>query len=406
MKAYRIRSQTTIDPFGDDVSTIPVCNKEFSVLQDETLKNAGFERVETPPKDEAYLCFSDRIWFTEALLHAMKNKIGRLQCSDALWASSMHALQELDEDDCYEIAIVPPGSVPEFASVPPLNFDWGLRDSDPLDLHPSMQHAQKKLRVGPIMVHQIHHWSHILRINQLAIANIGESIRLKWKNANVFLKVWMAMGFLLRVRSFKRELILARMGERGKNCQIHPTAVVEACQIGNDVVIGPYAVVRASVIGDGVKIEEYATVNISIIGAGSRINRYSLANLCVFYDRVMISHGCGYQATVFGRDAFAAWDVTALDLSFGKSVKVLHHGEWVDSGQHFLGAAIGHGALLGNRVRLKFGVSVPNNAVLIGPITDLIRDASMAEPGVPYSINAQGELSSIRQVQPKKPHRD
>ena len=78
----------------------------------------------------------------------------------------------------------------------------------------------------------------------------------------------MIIGFLCRVRSINRQKVLARMGTVGKNCQIHPTAVIEACHIGDNVVIGPYAVVRASVIGDGAKIEEYATVNISAGGCG------------------------------------------------------------------------------------------------------------------------------------------
>ena len=48
------------------------------------------------------------------------------------------------------------------------------------------------------------------------------------------------------------------------------------------------------------------------------------------------------------------------DLSFGAPVKVLHRGERVSSGTHFLGAAIGHRARVGAEVILGYGAEVPN----------------------------------------------
>lgn len=168
-----------------------------------------------------------------------------------------------------------------------------------------------------------------------------------------------------------------------------------ACEIGNDVEIGPYAVLRGSIIGDGAKIEEYATSNISVIGPGARIGRYGMANLCVLYGGSMISHGRGYQASIIGANAFVAWGVTAMDLSFGKEVKVETDEGWKASGQHFLGVAIGHRAAVGAGVCLNFGVSVPNDALLVGPIDHLIRDASAAQPKLPYKAEA-GKVVPIK----------
>lgn len=402
MKAFRISTHETIDPFGDAVSDTPILNQSLSLVQERTLRAAGFELVNQVPTNEPYLLLSDRIWFTAELVRRFSQHRGQLISSDPIWSKGMHWLQELKENVRYELAMLEAGQAPNFEGLKPVEIEWDLREADPMDLHPSMAHAQKDLRVGPCMAHQIHHWSHILRVNQLAIANIGEEVRLQWKRANIVMRLWMALLFLLRVRSVNRQKVLQRIGTIGKNCQIHPTAVIEACHIGDNVVIGPYAVVRASVIGDGVKIEEYATLNISAIGEGCRINRYSLANLCVLYKRVMISHGCGYQGCVIGNDAFTAWDVTALDLSFGKSIRVQHKGEWVDSGQHFLGSAIGHRSVLGNRVRMNYGVSVPNDAVLVGAIEDMIKDASAAEPKIPYCVDGRGGLKPIGRGQPKR----
>ena len=402
MKAYRIKTNEPISPFGDEASTIPILNQPLAKIQEQTLKVAGFNLVDEVPADEPYLLLTDRIWFTAELLRRLKPHRGQLASSDKAWSEGMHCLQDLKYNGGYELAMIEAGGAPLFENLEPVSFNWDLRDAEPMDLHPSMAHAQKQLRVGPCMVHQLHHWSHVLRINQLAIANIGEEVRLKWREGNIFVRLWMAILFLCRVRSINRQQVLARIGTIGKNCQIHPTAIIEACHIGDNVVVGPYAVVRASVLGDGVKIEEYATVNISVVGAETRINRYALANLCVLFDRVMISHGCGYQGCVIGRDAFTAWDVTAIDLSFGKTIQVQHNGEWVDSGQHFLGAAIGHRAVLGNRVRINYGVSIPNDAVLVGPIDDMIKDASQAEPKRPYCVDGFGGVKPIGRGQPKQ----
>ena len=71
-------------------------------------------------------------------------------------------------------------------------------------------------------------------------------------------------------------------------------------------------------------------------------------------------------------------------MSFGRPVQVLSDGEWIDSGQHFLGCCIGHHAAIGNGVRLKYGVSVPNHALLVASDVGLVKDAAAAVAGVPY----------------------
>ena len=92
---------------------------------------------------------------------------------------------------------------------------------------------------------------------------------------------------------------------------------------------------------------------------------------------------CSFQGCLFGESAFIAIGVVALDLSFGKSIQVESNGEWVDSGMHFLGIAVGHRAALGNGARFNYGVSIPNDALLVGPKEGLYQDASQAPPGRP-----------------------
>ena len=69
---------------------------------------------------------------------------------------------------------------------------------------------------------------------------------------------------------------------------------------------------------------------------------------------------------------------------------------------HFLGVAVGHRAIIGNGVRLNYGVSVPNDAVLLGPRKDLYLDASGALPRVP-SILEDGKGVPLRKARLSEP---
>ena len=67
MKAYRISTGNTIDPFGDSVDQVRIFDKPLCKIQEEALKKAGVELVEAPPSTEPYILISDRIWFTYPL---------------------------------------------------------------------------------------------------------------------------------------------------------------------------------------------------------------------------------------------------------------------------------------------------------------------------------------------------
>ncbi|MBM75726.1 MAG: hypothetical protein CMK59_10025 [Proteobacteria bacterium] len=379
MKAYRILRQKTIEPFRDSPLDVPILNEKLGAIQRAHLKEAGVEIVEHPPVGEPYLLISDAIWFTAELVRLFLKECRdlrpgqRLYCDHDGWKDLMEPLQSVEQG--YDLAYVE--GEPSFENTELIAFDWGLTKTEP-NVHITMRDATKVLWGGPAVAHHIEHWSHILRVNQLAIANRAHQVQLLWKRSGIFGKMGMVFSFLWRVRSINKETVLKRIGSIDKSAKIHPTAVIEACDIGAGVEIGPYAVLRGSVIGDGVKIEEHATVNLSVVGKGAQIGRYATANLCLLYEESLISHGGGLQGCLFGRRSFGAIGVQILDLSFGKNVKVQKDGKWVDSGQRFLGAAVGHEAVLGNAVRVNYGVAIPNKTTIVASTDDLVRNTDIA----------------------------
>jgi hypothetical protein len=368
MKAFCLSTDTTIAPFGDPVGEVAVGGLRLVDVQAEALEAAGFERVDVVPSSEPYLLYSDRTWFTPALLRRMKaHGPGQLVIEDEGWWAWTGPLQRVVRPGQYELAICE--GPPEFDGLAPIHLELDFHDLELKAMSPSFAHAvNHPVRVGSAMVHQIDHWSHLVRVNQLSLAARMEVAREDWEGAGFLGKIWRVFKLVFRARSTDGWKIASAVTERGADVQVHPTAVVEFSVLHDGCAIGPHAVVRGSVIGAGAVVDTHAVVNASTLGAGSKVGRFGHINLCTLFPGAMVSTGDGFQASVFGRDAFVAWGAIVLDLSFGGSIKVEASDAGsarVDSGTHFLGAAIGHRAKIGHGVKIGYGVAIPNDVLLV-----------------------------------------
>ncbi|MEC7948854.1 MAG: hypothetical protein VX265_14900, partial [Myxococcota bacterium] len=364
--------------------------------QERAVAEAGCCLVDAVPDNEPYILLGDRLWFTaETLRRAVRGGPGRLVVDDAGYARGMHDLQDLGPGDSYDLAHMPAGSPPRFTGTSLRKDDLGLHDGFMPPFNKHIRHALRPVRVGAAMAHHVDHWSHVVRVNQLALVALGEEARFWW-DANGWLpRLWQILKLLVRARTLSRRALFHHLLPVSREAQIHETAVVEASRVAAGAYIGPHAVVRGSVIGPGARIEDSATVNLSSIGADCQVERFAIVNLCVLYPGACISKTDGFQGSVLGRHAFVAQGATGLDMSFGAPVTVRHRGERVSSGQHFLGVALGHDVVVGNGVRLNYGVDVPNGAILVAPRDGLIRDASGAAPGVPVLWQHDGSVAPI-----------
>lgn len=386
MKAVRLPSPRPLAPFGDPAPALRVLDRPLHEVQAAALAAAGVELVERPPAGEPWLVFSERTWFTPELLRLLiAAGPGRLRVESADYALAYEALQELPAPGLYEIGVHPAGqgALPEgFPELEPRTVDLGLQSQQLDGVHPALQFAARPFPVSAALVHQLDHWTHLLRVNLLAMAARGLQAKLDFDRAPLWRKAAILLGFLLRARPLSRWDVARGLSVLGRGVRIHPSAVVELSVLEDGVEVGPHAVVRGSHLGAGAKVEEHSTVNLSVLGAGSKLGRFGMLNLSVVYPNTMVSHANGYQACLFGADAFLGWGVTALDLSFGRPVKVERDGAWVDSGQHFLGVCVGHRARLAYGATLNAGVSVPNDAFLMGEHDGLLKRWGEAPAGV------------------------
>jgi carbonic anhydrase/acetyltransferase-like protein (isoleucine patch superfamily) len=385
MKAFCLNTATNVAPFGGPVGEMAIGGLTLAEVQNLALVAAGFERVDTPPSEGAYLLFSDRTWFTSDLLRQLAGAgPGRLRVLDEGWQAWTKAQQKLEEPGLYELGICE--GAPSFEAMKPLDLALEFHEMALGELHPSFSHAVKNpIRMGAAMVHQIDHWSHLVRVNQLSLGVRMEEARADWDGASFVGKAWRLFKILLKARSLNGWKIAASLSEYGKNTTVHPTAVVEFSVLMDGCEIGPHAVVRGSVIGEGAVVDSHAVVNASSMGAGSKVGRFGHINLCTLFAGSMVSTGDGFQVSVFGRDSFVAWGATVLDLSFGSPIKVEVDGGGRESvGHHFLGAAIGHRAKIGHGVKIGYGVAIPNDVLLVDKADVLTRwgDGPLDQPAI------------------------
>jgi acetyltransferase-like isoleucine patch superfamily enzyme len=395
MFAVRVKVGRPLAPFGDSVGDVPVLNRALKEAQELALVAAGFTLAAEAPASGAYLCYGDCTWFTEALLRRFsEGGPGRLRVDDVDFLRETGPLQP--ERGRYFLEIRASGRPVGFDG-DDRTLDLALRHTPPQVTHPAFAHAIRgSVALGPCLVHELWHWSHITRVNLLALAAEAERARADWERGGIFTRLGMLLPVLWRARSVQPAALARALLPIPKSARIHPTAVVEACIIGEGVEIGPFACVRGSVLGEGCKVDAYANVNLSVIGPKAQAGRGAMINLCVLYAGAFVSAGGGFQMCVFGRDSFVAMTATMLDLSFGRTIHVDTPEGRMDTEGYFLGSALGHGAKLGAGVRIGYGVAVPNDVLLVAPTGDLVRKIIPGEPG--QALTATDGVARARQA--------
>ena len=239
---------------------------------------------------------------------------------------------------------------------------------------------------------RVSHWLHLLRANHLA--------QLGWGSRLLRTSPLRLLWAVLRARSLNRYRVMDKLTQRGRGCDVHPSAVVEASVLGRDVRVGAHSLVRFSHLGDGVHVAEHAHVSESVLGAGSAVSRMGVLKGCVLYPGANTGH-YGIQLSVVGRDAFLGGEVLLGDFMPSGDVRVRHRGEVVSAGTRLLGCAVGHRCRLFMRATVYPGREIPNDLTILGPTRDAISRvpedlptdvALTSEDGVLRPLGGEGEV--------------
>ena len=189
-------------------------------------------------------------------------------------------------------------------------------------------------------------------------ANISSLMKLAYdweytKKYRLIIPLIRALGSMERAPKYINKI--------GKNCTIHPTAVVEASIIGDNVHIGANAVVRLSVIGDGAYISDQALVRVCVVGENSYIaNNNNIAFVVTYAESFLISGP--YQFSLFGK-ACAIMHCIDCDCRLDNyTIRAqVSEDEVVETNCYYLGSCYGHRVKIGAGTLSAPGSAIPND---------------------------------------------
>ena len=163
---------------------------------------------------------------------------------------------------------------------------------------------------------------------------------------------------------FDNQMLAGKFNKIGKSCKIHKTAVLESCQIGDNVEIGPYSYIKSSVIGSGTVVHERSSIKLSVVGPGSFIMPCDIFNsfigtTCSIFTSMIHNSFIGDSTFIGGASGFS-------DFNAGKTaIKIYANNKSVSSGKQFLGACVAENCFIGSGLIFQSGLMIPHDTSVI-----------------------------------------
>jgi len=227
---------------------------------------------------------------------------------------------------------------------------------------------------------RVRHWLHLLFAQRVASAE-------RWLAAPPWRRALRIARAVVTAVVPTPSRVLRRLSDIGRGCSIHPTAVIEASTLGPGVRVGAHAVIKFSRIGAGSVLMDGANVSFSTLGARCHVGTHCAVNFSLLHDEATAAQSL-LQMSVLGRRTITTGMGYITDMKMaGGDVSVRDGGAVVPSGQRFLGAAIGHEAVLGSGVWIAHGREIPNGYVVTrAPDAILHRIADDLPEGEPLAV--------------------
>jgi acetyltransferase-like isoleucine patch superfamily enzyme len=433
MKAYILPSGVTITPFGEPAAESLIVFERLSDIQDRVFRDQGVEPVRIQDRSEIrdteYFLTYDNVFVTRRAFRDFFARAvgGKKTCvlaiPDSEFARRYTALQDVakrkdaagTEAYVYNIWYINGGSG-DLGAAEPLVV--AFREKVWEQPVPPNMFKKKTLRqpVTTSIAFHITHWVTLLWANQMGIM-------VRWVEQITDHPVWTAwklfkalvlfistgVSQILRLDAFsaafgRPALIRALMRsfvKVGRNCDIHPDAIVEMCILGDNVTIGPQSYVRASILGDGVIVEEKTKITFTSLGPGCYASQLTVLNGVAAYPDGDVCID-GMQFSLSGRNVRLTGLVRPMDIRTDGPIKVIFKGKAEPIGQEILGSCFGHECFIGPEVYIAPGREIPNGAVIIQPPGRVLQKIPEgARPGVPMVI----EAGTLRPHDPEKDNR-
>jgi len=410
VKAYLWKTGRILTPFRDPVGDLLLINRPLREHQESTLRKHGLqvEEIQDPCSisDEEFLLVRDDLYFTDQALGRFLEKVTRDRAPGACaleqgpfteFTGFAQPLRDVVLPDTQTPGKVYGmfycrGSLPSTVALdelPPVRIEAKQMafPIQPGEMLPStVEISFTPAYTDAVLIH-VCHWTHLWLANLLCL---GGTLFHAFTRSKFRLVLRALSAF-----SLNKHKIASRFLLKGKGCDIHPTAVVQGCILGNRVTIGAHCLVQACILGDGVKVNEHSILLGSVFGEGSSTSPRGWTKFCVVYPKSSTT-GHALHGSVVGRNVFMASPAYLYDLKIRGTIKILYNGERVDTGLNFLGSCVGHEAIIGPDTWLGSGMEIPNRAVVVKNPEEIITSIPDDLPEGEYLTVRNGRLLPLR----------
>jgi carbonic anhydrase/acetyltransferase-like protein (isoleucine patch superfamily) len=377
MKAYLWKTGKRVSPFQDPVGESQICNVSLRTHQERTLVAQGLSvgEIEDPSgiQDPEYLLIRDDLFFAPV---ALKRFLDRTRETGTPGACAMESgpfteftgfIQDLktapDPETGKPLTVYglyycqgPLEGAEALGSFPPVRIESRQKafPINPGDFMPASVEVRFAPAFADAILFHVCHWVHIWLLNLIAL---GDELLRTFTGSKLTMILRALSAF-----SLNKHKIASRFVVKGKGCDIHPTATVQGCILGDKVSIGPYSLVQGCILGNNVKIIEHSVIIASVLGDDVSTCPRGHSKLCVVYPKTSLGR---MHACLIGRNVFMASLAYFFDIKLKGTIKLRHGGRIVDTGMNFLGGCVGHDAVVGPDVWIASGREIPNGAMVV-----------------------------------------
>ncbi len=360
MNVYIVPTLKTIYPFEDGVEKILIANRPLREVQIQNIKKINGNPILVKNLDDVndhtpHLILYDNVYITVKALTLLRETVQNTKRSFRLAIANNHYranyLWHIDDkkDDQTPVDIFYVEAKQKISQeAHPLSFTCQEFKWDRMPGHMEVNGKAFNYPVTDVGIIPIENWVNLWQ------ANISELMRHAYELEYTKRYRHIIPFILARGSVYKAPLY---MNTIGRKCKIHPTAVIEASILGDNVQIGANAVVKLSIIGDNAYVSDQALVRGCILGEEAYIANNNNLSFVVAYPKAFLISG-PYQFSVFGRECAIMHCIdcdTRLD-KYTIRAQIREHEE-IDTNQIYLGSCFGH------RVRIGAGtVSAPGMA--------------------------------------------
>lgn len=372
MNIYRIISGTKLYSFGDDIKDVQIHRKSLGNWQNEIVSNMAYKLIDIKDKnsikEKEYIIFSEDLFFTTLFFKEIINAINNTNtCLQFVLESNdfnirfvlpttkntegLHYfnIQYINGSSKIEKCVIPQNIYSYDASIPSQIVKGGIYAM------PQCECFAAQL-ISPF---------HLLQVN--IAMNLNRTLVLQ-KNTKKGIEKYLKG----RLGSFIFYSALKRINKIGKNCFIHPSAIIEGSIIGDNVRIGANTIVRLSQIGNNCTLSDNVVVSSSVLGARTYISNSNFIAFCMTFEEVFLIHG-PYQFSIFGRNS-SCFAVINCDIRLDQeNIKIPTSEGIIDSSQPLLGIAYGHHSKTSGGNIIAAGRIVPNNYHIKPPDTIILK---------------------------------